>query len=63
MNEPYRTTLDNLNQGIAYLVRCPDGIRRRLWGYNPATGDLFVSGWPGNVWMDCSDGTLRAEFE
>lgn len=63
MSEPYHETFDALNAGIRYSLRCPDGETRVLWGYNGATGDLFVEGWPGNVWMDCSDGTLRVKFE
>ena len=59
----YRQALAHLDAGRTLTVTCPDGIERTIWGYNGATGDLFVQGWNGDVWMDCSDGTLRAEFE
>ena len=59
---PYQKILLAIDSGEKVCVRCPDGASRRVWGYNGATGDLFVSGWQGDVWMDCSDGTLRAEF-
>ena len=59
----YGQCLAKLDNGERLSVKCPDGIARQIWGYNPATGDLFVAGWTRNVWMDCSDGTLRAEFE
>ena len=62
-NETWKETLAQLDAGQRYQVRCPDGQMRVLWGYCGPTGDLFVWGWPGNVWMDCRDGTLRAEFE
>jgi len=45
-------------------VRCPDGVERLIWGYNPDTGDAFVQGWRGDVWMDCSDpANVRVEFD
>lgn len=59
----YRQALAKLDNGEHLSIKCPDGVVRRVWGYNAATGDLFVLGWARNVWMDCSDGTLRAEFE
>lgn len=52
-----------LDAGKSLSVRCPDGVKREVWAYNGDTGDLCVVGWEGNVWMDCSDGTLRAEFD
>jgi len=59
----YREAMAILDNGGQFSVMCPDGLRRKLWGYNGTTGDLFVAGWLGDVWMNCSDGTLRAEFE
>jgi len=59
----YREAFRRLEAQQTLDVTCPDGVVRKIWGYNPVTGDLFVEGWPGDVWMDCSDGTLRAEFE
>ena len=59
----YQEAFAKLDAGQSLEVTCPDGIVRSLWGYNPNTGDLFIQGWPGDVWMDCSDGTLRAEFD
>jgi len=63
MTEPWQTTLARLDAGQRYSVLCPDGVERLLWGYNSATGDLFVTGWAGDVWMDCSSGQLVATFE
>lgn len=60
---PYEEAFELLDFGIALKVICPDGKTRKVWGCNKATGDLFVLGWRGNVWMDCIDGTLRAEFD
>ena len=61
-SEPWQTTLAALDAGARYEVRCPDGRTRIVWGATRQTGALFVTDWPGDVWMDCSDGTLRAEF-
>jgi len=60
---PWQTTIDNLDAGTRYLVRCPDGIERVLWGANRQTGDLCIAGWPGDAWMDCSSGALHVEFD
>lgn len=59
---PWQDALRALSQGETLSIQCPDGKARTLWGYNGATGDLFVAGWPGNVWMDCSTGMLTASF-
>lgn len=59
----YKTALEVLDNGGRLAIVCPDGVRREIWGYNGSTGDLFVAGWSGDVFMNCSDGTLRAEFE
>jgi hypothetical protein len=56
--------LAHLDAGGTMVVRCPDGQERTLWGYNKTTGDLFVTDWPGNVWMRRrSDGQLAADFD
>jgi hypothetical protein len=59
----WREALDLLDNGKTLSVACPDGVKRNVWGYNGPTGDLFVTDWPGNVFMDCSSGELKAEFE
>jgi hypothetical protein len=41
------------SEGIT--VVCPDGISRNVWGYNEQTGDVFVKGWDGDVFIDASD--------
>lgn len=52
------------SERIPVYVRCPDGIERLIWGYEPTTGDVFVSGWQGDVWLDCSDpNEMRVEFD
>ena len=61
--ESWQQTLANLDAGLCYEVTCPDGLTRILWGANRQTGDLFVAGWDGDVWGDCSAGYLRCEFE
>ncbi len=60
---PWKEALAALDSGERLSVVCPDGNTRTVYAYNPHTGDLLVAGWPGDVWMDCRDGTLRAEFE
>jgi hypothetical protein len=62
MTESWQETFRTLDAGGRYQVQCPDGRPRTLWGYNGATGDLFLAGWQGDAWMDCSDGTLRVAF-
>ena len=57
----WQEALRLIDEGQFLAVMCPDGIERTVWGYN-AQGDLYVFGWEGDVWMDCSDGTLKAEF-
>lgn len=37
------------------FVRCPDGTERKVWGYNKQTGDVFVSGWSGHVFIDATN--------
>lgn len=59
----WQESLKHLDAGGRFSIVCPDGISRTVWGYNGNTGDLFVAGWSKDVWMDCSDGTLRAEFD
>ncbi len=58
----YQEAFAHLDSGRQLTVRCPDGQSRRIWGYNPNTGDMFVSGWTGDAFMDCSNGTLRVTF-
>jgi hypothetical protein len=59
----FTTALAYLAAGGTLSFTCPDGLTRTCWGYNPATGDLFVTDWPGDVWAKRgADGTLYAAF-
>jgi hypothetical protein len=60
---PFHDALAHLDAGGRMLVTCPDGLDRVLWGYNKATGDLFVLNWPGDVWLRNVSGLLMADFD
>ena len=56
--------LDCMKRTMPLYVRCPDGQQRKVWGINAEIGDVFVEGWKGNVWMDCSNPQrMQLEFE
>ena len=55
---------DSIKDGKSFLVKCPDGRQREVWGYNETTGDVFVEGWKGNAWIDCANRHhTKVEFE
>lgn len=59
----YGGFLAALNDRRDVLARCPDGEFRPVLGFNSRTGDVIVSGWAGDVWLDdATAGTLRLEF-
>jgi hypothetical protein len=63
MATPWKITLDQIDAGThRYVIPCPDGIERWIWGTNRQTGDVFIDGWPGEAWMDCSSGQFAVRF-
>jgi hypothetical protein len=60
--EHWRVTLDAIDAGVTYTVRCPDGVERRIWGTDRGIGAVFIAEFEQDAWMDCSSGQLRVEF-
>jgi hypothetical protein len=63
MAETWQETLEHIDAGVLYTVRCPDGVERRIWGSDRGIGAIFISDYDRDAWMDCSSGVLRVEFD